>query len=82
MNPPPSEDRLLSPEQIDRQIASLAVEALTCIERVLRGSAKANKAQLDTAWRVVEMARDYEAPSLEAPEVEELRNVLQLIGER
>lgn len=82
MKPTPTPDRLLTPEQIDRQVATLAVEALTCIERVLRGSAKANKAQLDTAWRVVEMARDYEAPNLEAPEVEELRNVLQLIGER
>ena len=33
MNPPPSEDRLLSPEQIDRQLASLAVEADDVVTR-------------------------------------------------
>ena len=33
------------------------------------------------AFRVLDLARGYEAPELDTPEVEELRNVLTLVGE-
>tara|TARA_R110000751_G_scaffold7253_1_gene29945 strand:- start:89 stop:334 length:246 start_codon:yes stop_codon:yes gene_type:complete len=76
----PAVPKMLSPQQIDRALVELAPDALAAVERVLRGTAKPNRIVIDTAFRVLDLARDYEVPELDAPEVAELRNVLQLVG--
>ena len=77
----PVEPRVLTPAQIDRSLAELAPDAIACIERALRGTQSPNRTVLDTTFRVLDLARGYEAPELDTPEVEELRNVLTLVGE-
>jgi hypothetical protein len=77
----PVTPRILSPEQIDRALAQLAPDALACVERALRGTQRPNKVVMDTAFKVLDIARDYTVPELDAPEVEELRNVLSLVVE-
>jgi len=72
--------KVLSPEQIDRALAELAPDALACVERALRGTQRPNRVQMDTAFKVLDLAREYTIPELDAPEVEELRNVLTLVG--
>ncbi len=77
----PDDRRVLSPEQIDRAVAELAPDALACVERALRGTIKPNKVVMDTAFKVLDLARGYTVPAEDAPEVAELRNVLTLVGE-
>jgi len=72
--------KVLSPEQIDRALAELAPDALACVERALRGTQKPNRVQMDTAFKVLDLAREYTIPDLDAPEVAELRNILTLVG--
>tara|TARA_R110000765_G_scaffold367911_2_gene457987 strand:+ start:1062 stop:1310 length:249 start_codon:yes stop_codon:yes gene_type:complete len=80
MDHPTAGRRVLSPEQIDRSMAELAPDALACVERALRGTTRPNKVVMDTAFRVLDLARDYTIPEIDAPEVAELRNVLSLVG--
>ena len=74
-------DQVMTPEAIETALAKLAPDALGLLEGVLRGTKRPNKAQLDAAWRVLDVARAREVVTLEAPEVEELRNVLQLVAD-
>jgi hypothetical protein len=76
----PEPARVLSPEQIDRALAELAPDALACVERALRGTQRPNKVVMDTAFKVLDMAREYTVPEVDAPEVTELRNILTLVG--
>lgn len=76
----PTKPAVLSPDQIDRALAQLAPDALACVERALRGTQKPNRIVMDTAFRVLDLARGYQVPDDDAPEVAELRNVLQLVG--
>ena len=76
---PMTEDQLLE------AVAQLAPEAISCIEGTLQGRQTPNKAQMDTAWRVLEWskaaAQQRAEKSTETPDVQELRNVLSLVGE-
>ena len=74
-------DQVMPPEAIETALAKLAPDAIGLVEGVLRGTKRPNKAQLDAAWRVLEVARAREAVQLEAPEVEELRSVLRLVSD-
>ena len=76
----PTKPAVLSTDQIDRALAQLAPDALACVERALRGTQKPNRIVMDTAFRVLDLARGYQVPDDYAPEVAELRNVLQLVG--
>ncbi len=76
----PTKPAVLSTDQIDRALAQLAPDALACVERALRGTQKPNRIVMDTAFRVLDLARGYQVPDDDAPEVAELRNVLQLVG--
>ena len=70
----------MTPSQIDTALYQLASDAIACIERTLRGSIKPVKAQVDCAWRVLEIARDRECEeSLKASTIEDFQNVLQLV---
>jgi|TARA_R110002020_G_scaffold284484_1_gene500045 hypothetical protein len=71
----------MTPDTIELALAKLAPDALGLLEGVLRGTKRPNKAQLDAAWRVLDVARARQVVSLEAPEIEELRNVLQLVAD-
>jgi hypothetical protein len=75
----------MTTEQILEAVAKLAPEAISCIEGTLQGRQSPNKAQLDSAWRVLEWSKDAAAARAEAaadtPDVEELRNVLKLVEE-
>ena len=74
-------DGTMTPDAIELALAKLAPDAIGLLEGVLRGTKRPNKAQLDAAWRVLDVARARETVTLEAPEVEELRNVLQLVAD-
>lgn len=76
----PTKPKVLSTDQIDRALAQLAPDALACVERALRGTQKPNRIVMDTAFRVLDLARGYQVPDDDAPEVAELRNVLQMVG--
>ncbi len=73
----------MSTEQILEAVAKLAPEAITCIEGTLQGRQSPNKAQLDSAWRVLEWSKEAAAARAEkatdTPDVEELKNVLKLV---
>ena len=73
----------MTQEQLLGAVARLAPEAISCIEQTLQGTNSPNKAQQDTAWRVLEWSKEAAAVRAEAaadtPAVEELRNVLQLV---
>lgn len=71
----------MSSEEIELALAKLAPDAIGLLEGVLRGTKRPNKAQLDAAWRVLDVARERKAPEVETPELEELRNVLRLVGD-
>ena len=75
------DDQVMPPEAIETALAKLAPDAIGLVEGVLRGTKRPNKAQLDAAWRVLEVARSREVVQLEAPEVEELRSVLRLVAD-
>lgn len=64
--------------QIQEALYRLAPDALTCIERTLRGSIKPVKAQVDCAWKVIEVSQG-RVEVKEDTEVADLRNVLQLV---
>lgn len=68
----------MTPTQIQQALYRLAPDALTCIERTLRGSIKPVKAQVDCAWKVIDVAQG-RAEVKEDSEVADLRNVLQLV---
>jgi len=72
-------------EQLLEAVAHLAPEAISCIEGTLQGRQTPNKAQMDTAWRVLEWskaaAQQRAEKSTDTPDVQELRNVLSLVGE-
>ena len=76
---PMTEDQLLE------AVAQLAPEAISCIEGTLQGRQTPNNAQMDTAWRVLEWskaaAQQRAEKSTDTPDVQELRNVLSLVGE-
>jgi len=74
-------DQVMPPEAIETALAKLAPDAIGLVEGVLRGTKRPNKAQLDAAWRVLEVARAREVVQMEAPEVEELRSVLRLVAD-
>lgn len=69
----------MTPDQVQAALIGLASDAIACIERTLRGSIRPNKAQVDCAWRVVQIAQDQEV-EVESGEVDELTNVLQLVN--
>jgi hypothetical protein len=73
----------MTTEQILEAVAKLAPEAITCIEGTLQGRQAPNKAQLDSAWRVLEWSKDASAAraatATDTPDVEELKNVLKLV---
>ena len=76
----PTKPKVLSTDQIDRALAQLAPAALACVERALRGTQKPNRIVMDTAFRVLDLARGYQVPDDDAPDVAELRYVLQMVG--
>ena len=73
----------MTTEQILEAVAKLAPEAISCIEGTLQGRSSPNKAQLDSAWRVLEWSKEAAAVRAEkatdTPDVEELKNVLKLV---
>jgi DNA-binding transcriptional regulator YdaS (Cro superfamily) len=75
----------MTEEQLLEAVAQLAPEAISCIEGTLQGSRTPNKAQMDAAWRVLEWskqaAQQRAEKSTDTPDVQELRNVLSLVGE-
>ncbi len=75
------DDQVMPPEAIETALAKLAPDAIGLVEGVLRGTKRPNKAQLDAAWRVLEVARAREVVQMETPEVEELRSVLRLVAD-
>ena len=74
---------LMTTGQILEAVAKLAPEAISCIEGTLQGRQQPNKAQLDSAWRVLEWSKEAAAVRAEkaedTPDVEELKNVLKLV---
>jgi len=68
----------MTPLQIQEALYHLAPDALACIERTLRGSIKPVKAQVDCAWKVIDVAQGREEAKVDT-EVEDLANVLQLV---
>jgi hypothetical protein len=68
----------MKPSEINNAIFNLAPDAIACIERTLRGSIKPVKAQVDCAWKVLDMARGREEV-VEDSSVADLANVLQLV---
>jgi hypothetical protein len=74
---------LMTTGQILEAVAKLAPEAISCIEGTLQGRQQPNKAQLDSAWRVLEWSKEAAADRAEkatdTPDVEELKNVLKLV---
>jgi len=75
----------MTEEQLLEAVAQLAAETIICIEGTLQGRQTPNKAQMDTAWRVLEWskaaAQQRAEKSTDTPDVQELRNVLSLVGE-
>jgi DNA-binding transcriptional regulator YdaS (Cro superfamily) len=75
----------MTEDQLLEAVAQLAPEAISCIEGTLQGRQTPNKAQMDTAWRVLEWskaaAQQRAEKSTDTPDVQELRNVLSLVGE-
>ena len=49
---------LMTTGQILEAVAKLAPEAISCIEGTLQGRQQPNKAQLDSAWRVLEWSKE------------------------
>jgi hypothetical protein len=70
---------VMTPLQVEEALVGLAPDAIACIERTLRGTIRPIKAQVDCAWRVVQLARDREVAVTES-EVDDLTNVLQLVS--
>ena len=75
----------MTEQQLLDAVTKLAPEAISCIEGTLQGSMSPNKARMDTAWRVLEWSRaaaqQRAETEAETPAVQELRNVLSLVGE-
>lgn len=70
----------MTPVEIDTALWQLASDAIACIERTLRGSIKPVKAQVDCAWKVLELARARECgEELEDETITSFQNVLQLV---
>jgi DNA-binding transcriptional regulator YdaS (Cro superfamily) len=82
---PMSQTKTMTEQELLEAVAQLAPEAISSIEATLQGRETPNKARMDTAWRVLEWSKAAAQQRAEAtadtPEVEELRNVLSLVGE-
>ena len=70
---------VMTPLQVEEALVGLTPDAIACIERTLRGTIRPIKAQVDCAWRVVQLARDRDVAVTES-EVDDLTNVLQLVS--
>jgi DNA-binding transcriptional regulator YdaS (Cro superfamily) len=80
-----TQTKTMTEQELLEAVAQLAPEAISSIEATLQGRETPNKARMDTAWRVLEWSKAAAQQRAEAtadtPEVEELRNVLSLVGE-
>jgi DNA-binding transcriptional regulator YdaS (Cro superfamily) len=80
-----AQTKTMTEQELLEAVAQLAPEAISSIEATLQGRETPNKARMDTAWRVLEWSKAAAQQRAEAtadtPEVEELRNVLSLVGE-
>ena len=71
---------LMTPAQIELSLLQLLPEAISHLERVLRGIDAANKSRLETCWRIIRVGQLQTATELEATELEDFANVLELVG--
>tara|TARA_R100001460_G_scaffold89846_1_gene131385 strand:+ start:1704 stop:1931 length:228 start_codon:yes stop_codon:yes gene_type:complete len=75
----------MTPDELNTALIALAPDALGCIQRTLRGTDgfRPVKAQVDCAWRVIEVCQMQQPAEALKPseEVSELANVLRLVDQ-